>query len=302
METTPLETVLTHLNLLEKSKIANAAILLFGKNPQRFFITSEIRCASFYGNKVEKPINSYKVFKGDVFELVDHALEFVLNKLDYRIETREEHVQIPGSYEIPKDVIAEAIVNAVVHRDYSSNASVQVMVLRDRVEIWNPGVLPMGWTTNKLKELHNSIPKNPLLAEPMYLTAYIERLGTGTTDIVNKSKKVGLREPQFIQEDMFRTILFRKQRDLNTHQDTHQDTHQVERLILTMGKMEVTRSELMKNVHIKDRVSFRVNYLNPTIKAGYVEMTLPEKPRSKNQKYRLTKKGVNLKKKIKDKN
>ncbi len=66
-----------------------------------------------------------------------------------------------------------------------------------------------------------------------------------------------------------------------------------------MGNMEVTRSELMKNVHIKDIVSFRVNYLNPTIKTGYVEMTLPEKPRSKNQKYRLTKKSVSFKKKVK---
>ena len=297
LETAPLEKVLTHLNLLEESKITNAAILLFGKNPQRFFVTSEVRCASFYGNIVEKPIPSYKVFKGDVFELVDQALEFVLNKLNYRIETREEHVSIPGSYEIPKDVIAEAIVNAVVHRDYNSNASVQVMVFRDRVEIWNPGILPMGWTTDKLKELHSSMPKNPLIAEPMFLTAYIERLGTGTTDIVSKSKSAGLEEPEFIQDDMFRTIIFRHSKQL-THQDTHQDTHQVEKLILAMGNREVSRSELMKEVQMKDRVSFRENYLNPSIKLGYIEMTLPEKPNSRNQKYRLTTKGFDLKKRL----
>ena len=80
---------------------------------------------------------------------------------------------------------------------------------RDRIEIWNPGLLPLGWTTDKLKELHNSIPKNPLIAEPMYLTAYIERLGTGTTDIINKAKEAGLTEPKFIQDEMFRTIIYR---------------------------------------------------------------------------------------------
>ncbi len=210
-ETEKLAAVLTHLNLYENNRINNAAILLFGKNPQHFFPTSEIRCASFYGNKVEKPIPSYKVFKGDVFELVDQAVEFVLNKLDYRIETRKEHVQIPGSYEIPKEIITEAIVNAAAHRDYTSNASIQVMVFRNRVEVWNPGSLPLGWTTERLKKLHNSVPANPLLAEPMYLTAYIERLGTGTTDMLEFAKNADLPEPKFIQDDMFRTIVYRKQ-------------------------------------------------------------------------------------------
>ena len=53
------------------------------------------------------------------------------------------------------------IVNAVVHRDYTSNASVQVMMFRDRVEVWNPGSLPLGWTTEKLKKLHHSVPEKP---------------------------------------------------------------------------------------------------------------------------------------------
>ena len=208
-ETEPAEKILTHLNLLHNGRLTNAALLLFGKEPQRFFINSEVRCASFAGTIVEKPIPSYKVFKGTLFELVDQALEFVLNKLNYRVETRAESVSIPGRYEIPKEVVAEAIVNAIAHRDYTSNASVQVMVFRDRVEIWNPGALPMGWTTEKLKQLHTSVPANPLLAEPLYLAAYIERLGTGTTDILEKCLSANLPEPQFIQAEDFRSILYR---------------------------------------------------------------------------------------------
>ncbi|MCX6307682.1 MAG: DUF4062 domain-containing protein, partial [Bacteroidia bacterium] len=96
------EEVLTHLNLYNDGFLSNAAILLFGKNPQHFFINSEIRCAAFYGVEVEKPIPSYKVFKGDVFELVTQAEEFILSKLDYAIKTREEETSIPGGYEIPK--------------------------------------------------------------------------------------------------------------------------------------------------------------------------------------------------------
>ncbi|MCF6342249.1 MAG: DUF4062 domain-containing protein [Bacteroidales bacterium] len=174
-ETANARKILTHLNLMNGSNISNAAILLFGKEPQRFFINSEIRCAYFLGKEVVKPIPSYKVFKGDVFELVDQSVEFVLSKLNYSIATRNEEIKIPGRYEIPKEIVAEAIVNAIAHRDYSSNGSVQVMLFRDRLEIWNPGSLPLGWTTEKLKHLHASIPANPLLAEPMYLSGYISR-------------------------------------------------------------------------------------------------------------------------------
>ena len=281
-ETAETETILTHLNLMENNRLNNAAILLFGKKPQRFFINSEIRCASFYGTKVEKPIPSYKVYKGDVFELVDQAVEFVLAKLDYRIETRKEHVQIPGSYEIPKEIIAEAIVNAVAHRDYTGNASIQIMVFRDRVEIWNPGSLPLGWTTEKLKKLHNSVPANPLLAEPMYLAAYIERMGTGTTDMIEFAKKANLREPVFIQEDSFRTIVYRLQ--------TKQVTPEVITM-LSIIKGEMARSEIMVKLGLKDEKHFREHYQQVCIELGLIEMTVPDKPRSPKQKYRLTRKG-----------
>jgi predicted HTH transcriptional regulator len=100
---------------------------------KKFERSSEVKCASFHGTIVEKPIPSYKVFKGTVFELVDQAVDFVLAKLDYTVGTRANEVQAPGGYEIPKEVISEAIVNAVAHRDYTGNGSVQVMLF------------PTGW-------------------------------------------------------------------------------------------------------------------------------------------------------------
>lgn len=324
-ETDSTEKILTHLNLFENGRLTNAAILLFGKEPQRFFISSEIRCASFSGYIVEKPIPSYKVFKGTLFELVDQALEFILNKLDYRVETRSQSVSIPGSYEIPKEVISEAIVNAIAHRDYTSNGSVQVMVFRDRLEIWNPGALPMGWTTEKLKHIHTSIPANPLLAEPLYLAGYIERMGTGTTDMIRKSIEAGLAEPLFIQSEDFRTILFRKSSqqvtDQVTDQVTPQDTMQVTMQDTMQDTMQVTmqvtqqveqlikaidgimsRDELQKSVHINNRDYFRKAYINEALQNDLIEMTISEKPNSKNQKYRLTAKGEAMKELLKNKN
>ena len=122
------EKVLTHLNLLRENSLSNAAILLFGKQPQHFFISSEIKCAHFHGTKVEKPIPFYQVYKGNLFELVDQAVNFVLSKIDYAVGTRAKGTQVPTAYEIPPEAIEEAIVNAVAHRDYDSTGSVQVML------------------------------------------------------------------------------------------------------------------------------------------------------------------------------
>lgn len=300
--------VLTHLNLAKDSRITNSAILLFGNEPQRFFINSEVRCAYFHGTIVSKPIPSYKVFKGSVFELVEQSVDFVLSKLDYSIGTRAVEVQIPGGYEIPKEVVTEAIVNAVAHRDYTSNASVQVMLFADRLEIWNPGSLPLGWTTEKLKQLHTSVPANPLLAEPMYLAGYIERLGTGTSDIVRLAVDAGLKEPEFIQEEIFRTIIFRPRvagelapqelKEQVKEQVGEQVGEQVKeqvKEVVTVIIDEMSVQEIMLSLHLKGRRNFLQNYLQPALEMKFIEMTQPKSPNSPTQKYRLTTKGKTLK-------
>lgn len=219
--------LLTHLNLLENGQPVNAAVLLFGRQPQRFLLSSEVKAAHFHGTAVAKPIPSYQVFKGTVFELVDQAVDFVLARLNFAVGTRATSTQAPAAYEIPPEVIREAIVNAVAHRDYTSNGSVQVMVFADRVEVWNPGSLPPSLTLAQLRRPHGSIPANPLLAEPLYLTQYIERLGTGTGDMIRRCRELGLPEPTFSLDDGFRISLGRalpQPSSLATTEETKEET------------------------------------------------------------------------------
>jgi len=321
-ETTP-EIVLTHLNLLVNNRVSNAALLLFGKQPQRFFITSEVKCAHFHGFDVVKPIPAYQVYKGDVFQLVNQAVDFVLSKIDVSVGTRDESTQVPIDYELPRAAVSEAIVNAIAHRDYTSNGSVQVMLFKDRLEVWNPGQLPFGLTTVKLRQPHNSIPANPLLAEPMYFAGYIERLGTGTGDIIRLCQEKGLKEPEFIQEENFRTIIWRTLKATGeatkevteevtggatpqaTLQATLQATPQadeevaetIKRVVLVLeGAMK--RAEIQELLGLKDRVNFILNYLDPSLDSTCIEMTIPETPTHQEQRYRLTAKGIDLKKNL----
>jgi predicted HTH transcriptional regulator len=90
------------------------------------------------------------------------------------------------------------------------------MLFRDRLEIWNPGRLPDGFTIQKLHEVHRSEPTNPVLAHPLFRAGYIEHLGTGTTDMIADCEALGLRTPEFIQADDFRTIIYRQEKVSDT--------------------------------------------------------------------------------------
>ena len=204
-------TVLSHLDLVENEKVTNAAILLFGKKPQKFMITSSVKCCQFYGNRIEKPIPSYHIYDGDVFELIDQAVSFVMSRIDAKVSDRNKTVLADVEPELPLQAVIEAIVNAVCHRDYTSNASVQVMLFKNRLEIWNPGQLPYGLTVEMLKTKHASRPANPLLARPMYLFGSIEQVGTGTEMIVEKCIEKGLRPPEFEQDSNFNVTLWRNE-------------------------------------------------------------------------------------------
>jgi predicted HTH transcriptional regulator len=159
----------------ESGHLTNAAILLFGKKPQKFFISSEVKCMQFYGNEIEKPIPSLQIYKGDIFQLVDQATSFVMSRINMWIGTRAKSASVPTKSELPGEAVREAIVNAICHRDYTSNASVQVMLFKNRLEIWNPGQLPYELTTQQLYKPHKSHPNNPLIAEPLQRSGFIER-------------------------------------------------------------------------------------------------------------------------------
>ena len=312
----PVSELLAHLDLLGKNGgVKNAAILLFGKNPQKYFINSEVKCAQFYGTEVEKPMADYKIYRGDVFELADQATYFVMTHIRGRIGTHSgETGAAPTDFELPRDAVFELIVNAICHRDYASHASVQVMLFADRLEIWNAGSLPRGWTVDMLLKPHTSLPPNELIAGPMYLKGYIEKMGTGTEDVAKLCAKSGLPAPGFTEGVDFRAVLKRKslggvaETQVET-QAANAQTTEVTTEVNTEVATEVKWlgiafghdlngsgfiSDLLRSIGISDREDFRKRYLKPAMESGLVEMTQPNLPRSPTQKYRLTAKGREL--------
>ena len=346
--------VLVRIGLMDKrtKKIANGAIPLFAKNPETFNPAWEIRCIQFYGTRVVKPIPSLHTYHGTVFELVDQAVDFVMSRVDFAVGAHDgENAAAPTRSEFPRDAIREAIVNAVCHRDYTSNACVQVMLFRDRLEIINPGPLPRGITVEDLYRTHDSIPRNSLIARAMSWTSYVEKSGSGTGEILDKCVEYGLARPEFDPTTgFFKTIIWRagignrvkgpsrrglvegasqglvegascvgsKKRAQETgprngdsrhpvgtqsrhpvgtqsrHPLCHGAEVSIQERVIALCDVPRSTKELLDKVGRSDRTKFKRFVLRVLMEDGILEWTIPDKPNSRLQKYRLTAKGRKL--------
>ena len=149
-------------------------------------------------------------------------------------------------------------------------------------------------TLQQLREPHGSFPQNPLLAEPLYLTKYIERMGTGTRDMIRLCREAGLREPQYAIRDGFVQTLWRPAPEV-TLQVAGQPESQPEslamRVLRLMASKPLAKAEISSGLGQKV-ISGHLNQLIRLMLADQsIEMTIPEKPRSRLQRYRLTDKG-----------
>jgi ATP-dependent DNA helicase RecG len=262
--------VLQNFNLLRDDKPTNAAMLLFGKDPRRYFNNVQVHCFHFYGTVKQKPIASQQPYEGRLIEVIDEAVEFVLGKIDRRVGTRAQSVQAPVTFEIPRPVILEAIVNAVAHRDYRSNGFVQVIIFSDRMEVWNPGELPPGLTPDRLREPHGPIPRNPLIAEPLYRIKYVEKAGTGTTDMIADCRNAGLPEPDFEQRGPYFVVTV--WRDWLTEEVMAKlglNDRQVQAVAQIKSKGRISTSEYRDMVNISESTALRE--LRQLTKLGVLE-------------------------------
>jgi len=205
---TPVERALRQLNVMKNGQLTIAALLLFGKNPQRFLLQAKMRCARFKGDD-EVEFLDLKVIEGDIIQQVEEAMAFVRRNTSMaaKIEGKLERTE---RWEYPPDAVREAITNAVCHRDYADSGNVVVRIFDDRLEVSNPGGLPAGMTVEDLKKPHESKPRNKLVADAFFLIKYIEQFGTGIRRIINDCREAGVPEPEFESRvDAFRTVFRR---------------------------------------------------------------------------------------------
>jgi ATP-dependent DNA helicase RecG len=197
--------VLDKLRLIRNGKITNAAILLFGKEPQSFFPQAKIKAGRF---KSETVIVDDAEIGGTLIEQIDAGFAFIQRHLAVKLvitgQPQREEV-----WEYPLNALREGLINAITHRDYAASAVTQVRIYDDNLLIWNPGNLPLNLRLDDLKRKHQSVLRNTLVGSIFYDLGYIERWGSGTNRIVEECRSLHLPDPEW-RENQGLMLTFRK--------------------------------------------------------------------------------------------
>ncbi len=194
---------LENLHLIKDGKMTNAGAWLLTDDIRRASSSAHVSCALFLGHTKTRILDR-KDFDKDVYRNYQGATTWLLSKLntEFIIETmqREERP------ELPEAALREAVVNALAHRDYRSNANVQIYIFEDRVEIVSPGGLPAGMTPELLGI--KSIPRNPLLFGMLYRMNAVEQVGSGIRRIREICRDYGVAEPEYEINESWVTVTF----------------------------------------------------------------------------------------------
>lgn len=194
-----------------REEMSGAAILLFGKNPQRFFQRARVRFIRYDGTeaKVGTEMNVIKdeVFNGRILEVVRQALDFVSSQIKERTRLGSDGRFVTTS-EYPEFAWKEIIVNAIAHRDYSiKGTDIQIKMFDDRITVESPGSLPGIVRLNNLRTVHFS--RNPKIAEFLHQYEYVKEFGEGIDRMFNEMENAGLPAPEYTDNAFILNVTIR---------------------------------------------------------------------------------------------
>jgi ATP-dependent DNA helicase RecG len=288
--------LMDNLHLIdEDGYLIRAAMLAFYKDPEKWVTGAYIKIGYF--GKSDSDLVYQDEVHGPLIEQVDKTVDLVYTKylkalIDY------EGIQRVEQFMFHKEAFREILLNAVVHKDYSSCNPIQISVYEDKIYIWNDGEMPPNLdSADKLFMKHSSKPYNPKLANVFFKSGMIEAWGRGFEKI---KEACGLYDgplPEYEINESGIMVLCRAcarylellRNDDQNHdqsdQNDDQNGHDMVMMILDFCKEPKSLPEIMDKFGFESRTSFRRKYLNVLIADKRLKMTLPDKPKSKNQKY-----------------
>lgn len=283
-------------------------VLLFGKERTQHFSDAWIQCGRFFGTE---KIDIFDHIDIDVQlpKAVDEVMLF-LKKHAYRGADLSE-VRRKDVWSIPLGILREVIINALVHSDYSQRgAPIRVVFLDDRIEVESMGILLPGLTIEEMKQGASRI-RNPVIARVFKELGLIEQWGTGVRRIFAEARELGLPEPK-IEEIAMRlrfTVYLAEPLHIQTgateqvetqvneqvgEQVSEQVSEQVTAVLNACKNTPRTKVELLQMLGLANAYMNYKRHLLPLIEQGFIERTIPDKPNSRLQKYRLTEKGKRM--------
>ncbi len=246
-----IELLFENLRLTEDGKLKRAAIILFGKDPGKFYSSIYVRIGRFKNeldlifqeSEEDNLINLYQ----NVLNQINH--KFIIKNITFegmhRIETPE----------YPIEAMREAILNALVHRNYMGSHT-QIRIYDDKISFWNEGNLPSPLTVESLKLPHSSRPRNVLIADVCFKGGLIDAWGRGTIKIIDACLRAELPEPEIIERDGgILVTLYKNNMTTEKLEKLGLNNRQIDVLIYLKDKKEITSSEYMKKYKTSERTA-----------------------------------------------
>lgn len=250
----PISELLEKLRLTENGKLKRAAIILFGKDPGKFYPNTFVKIGRF--GKDDTDIKFQETEEDNLVSL----LPAVLNQLDHKFLIKP--IAFEGMHRIEKGeypvaAMREMILNALVHRNYMG-APIQIRVYNDKISIWNEGFLPEGLTLEALKRAHSSRPRNPIIADVAFKGGYIDAWGRGTIKIIDTCKAAELPEPEMIERDGgFLLTIFKDTLNKEHLEKLGLNERQVKAIEYLKLNTSITNKEYQSLFDITDRTALR---------------------------------------------
>lgn len=199
------EDILEKLNLIAPDgNLKKAAVLLFHPKPDKLFTGASSKIGFF---RSDDDLAFQDEVKGSLIEQAEKVIDLLLTKY-LKAQITYDGLQRKESFPVPPAALREAILNAIVHKDYASGIPIQISVYDNQLIIWNEGELPEDWTVAKLKIKHPSRPYNPDIANAFFRSGLIESWGRGTIKILNEAKAAKTPAPVFKYDDSGFYVIF----------------------------------------------------------------------------------------------
>ncbi len=282
--------ILDRLGLRRNGILTQAAQVLYGTDFLADYPQCLLKMGRFRGTEVTGEIVDNRQEHMNAFAMVREGMAFLERTMPLGARFPEGQIFREDRFPVPLDALREILLNAVMHRDYSYYAGyVAIAVFDDQIEISSYGRLPPGVTLKQLSGPHLSELRNPFIAEAFHRTGAVEVWGRGTNRVIAACRAHGAAPPAFEERQGFLVVTFRAN-IAGTAQVAPEVTPEVR--LLSVFRGEMTRQDLQQVLGLKDDEHFRKAYLLPALRAGLIEYTIPDKPNSRLQRYRVTAKGL----------